>query len=249
MLHNRGLTLTVEIHRASSCCNGGYPRAIRGCRPAARAPSPLKTTALRVIRDAGYPHGPRIRRAIEDARPATRHRPAIHAGSGSSADRTLTLTVEMHSAASRFGSRISTREHVLPSLSCSHARVRTGRARRFMRRRRRLGCRLGCRLGFRLGFRLGCRLGCRLGLGRPDDHILVRCPLSCVDAHLCIAGHVESLANAAMRGKIRALQTTPPRSPLECTALRVAADAGISTSGRMRGSATHARVRLECAAR
>lgn len=59
-----------------------------------------------------------------------------------------------------------------------------------------------------------------------------------IDAHLCIAGHVESLANAAMCGKIGALQTTPPRSPLECTALRVAADSGISTSRRIRGSAT-----------
>ncbi|HIE5947721.1 hypothetical protein [Burkholderia cepacia] len=60
--------------------------------------------------------------------------------------------------------------------------------------------------------------------------------LSRVDARLC--GHVESLANAAMRGKIGALQTISPRSPLECTALRVAADAGISTSRRIRDSVT-----------
>ena len=31
MLHNRGLALTVEIHRASSVCNSGYPRPIRHC--------------------------------------------------------------------------------------------------------------------------------------------------------------------------------------------------------------------------
>jgi hypothetical protein len=56
MLHNRGLALTAEIHRASSVCNSDYPRTTRYRRPAARAPSPLKTTALRVVRDARYPH-------------------------------------------------------------------------------------------------------------------------------------------------------------------------------------------------
>ncbi|KML13784.1 hypothetical protein VL00_19770 [Burkholderia cepacia] len=77
-----------------------------------------------------------------------------------------------------------------------------------------------------------------LGLGLGGRMIAFWCSdrLSRVDARLC--GHVESLANAAMRGKIGALQTTPPRSPLECTALRVAADSGISTSRRVRGSAT-----------
>ncbi len=57
MLHNRWLALTFAIHRASSGCHGGYPLQIRQNRPATRAPSPLKTTALRVIRRAGYPHG------------------------------------------------------------------------------------------------------------------------------------------------------------------------------------------------
>ncbi|WP_124536020.1 hypothetical protein [Burkholderia cepacia] len=77
-----------------------------------------------------------------------------------------------------------------------------------------------------------------VGLGLGGRMIAFWCAdrLSRVDARLC--GHVESLANAAMRGKIGALQTIPPRSPLECTALRVAADAGISTSRRIRDSAT-----------
>ena len=60
--------LTVEIHRASSVCNSGYPRPIRPCRPATRAPSPLKTTALRVVRDAGYPHACAFADAMTDAR-------------------------------------------------------------------------------------------------------------------------------------------------------------------------------------
>ncbi|WP_333978454.1 hypothetical protein [Burkholderia cepacia] len=77
-----------------------------------------------------------------------------------------------------------------------------------------------------------------VGLGLGGRMIAFWCAdrLSRVDARLC--GHVESLANAAMRGKIGALQTIPPRSPLECTALRVAADAGVSTSRRIRDSAT-----------
>jgi len=77
-----------------------------------------------------------------------------------------------------------------------------------------------------------------VGLGLGGRMIAFWCAdrLSRVDARLC--GHVESLANAAMRGKIGALQTISPRSPLECTALRVAADAGISTSRRIRDSAT-----------
>ena len=62
--------LTVEIHRASSVCNSGYPRPIRPCRPATRAPSPLKTTALRVVRDAGYPHACAFADAMTDARSA-----------------------------------------------------------------------------------------------------------------------------------------------------------------------------------
>ncbi|RRA16705.1 hypothetical protein DF038_35655 [Burkholderia cepacia] len=76
--------------------------------------------------------------------PGSATAPAFRAGSGSSAGRALMLTVEMHSTASRFGCRISTRE---PQLSRSHARVRTGHARRFR--------------------------WCWLGLGRPNDRILV----------------------------------------------------------------------------
>lgn len=117
--HNRGLALTVEIHRASSVCNSGYPRPIRPCRPATRAPSPLKTTALRVVRDAGYPHACAFADAMTDARSERRDRPAILAGQGSPADRVLTLTVEMHSVASRFGDRISTRGLALAPLARS----------------------------------------------------------------------------------------------------------------------------------
>ena len=113
--HNREPALTVEIHRASSVCNSGYPRPIRPCRPATRAPSPLKTTALRVVRDAGYPHACAFADAMTDARSERRDRPAILAGQGSPADRVLTLTVEMHSVASRFGDRISTRGRVGPA--------------------------------------------------------------------------------------------------------------------------------------
>lgn len=119
MRHNRGLALTVEIHRASSVHNSGYPRPIRHCRPATRAPSPLKTTARRVVRDAGYPHACASTNAMTDARRGRRDRPAILAGKGSSADRVLPLTVEMHSVASRFGDRISTRGLALAPLARS----------------------------------------------------------------------------------------------------------------------------------
>ncbi len=91
MLHNRWLALTVAIHRASSGCHGGYPRPIRQNRPATRAPSPLKTTALRVIRCAGYPHG---RESAEQWRgPGSATAPAFRARSDSSAGRALMLTV------------------------------------------------------------------------------------------------------------------------------------------------------------
>lgn len=116
MRHNRGLALTVEIHRASSVCNSGYPRPIRHYRPSPRAPSPLKTTARRVVRDAGYPHACASTNAMADARRGRCDRPAILAGKGSSADRVLPLTVEMHSVASRFGDRISTRGLALAPL-------------------------------------------------------------------------------------------------------------------------------------
>lgn len=119
MRHNRGLALTVEIHRASSVHNSGYPRPIRHCRPATRAPSPLKTTARRVVRDAGYPHACASTNAMTDARRGRRDRPAILAGKGSSADRVPPLTVEMHSVASRFGDRISTRGLALAPLARS----------------------------------------------------------------------------------------------------------------------------------
>ncbi len=119
MLHNRGPALTIEIHRASSVCDSGYPRPIRHCRPATRAPSPLRTTALRVVRDAGYPHACASSDATTDAYSGECDRREIHAGSGSPTDRVLTLTVEMHSAASRFGDRISTRGLALPPLARS----------------------------------------------------------------------------------------------------------------------------------
>ena len=153
----------------------------------------------------------RIRRCDDGC---TQARPAILAGQGSPADRVLTLTVEMHSVASRFGDRISTRGLRWPR---SHARVRTGHARHVGRNR------------------------------RPNDRVLPR--------RLTIAYS---------------------RSPLHCAALRVACERreaqrnlhvadhapalavkmhGLSgdsrnrifTSRHARGSATHARVRLECA--
>lgn len=119
MRHNRGLALTVEIHRASSVCNSGYPRPIRHYRPSSRAPSPLKTTARRVVRDAGYPHACASADAMTDARGERFDRPEIPAGQGSPADRVLPLTVEMHSVASRFGDRISTRGLALAPLARS----------------------------------------------------------------------------------------------------------------------------------
>ncbi len=92
MRHNRGLALTVAIHRASSGCHDGYPRPVRQNRPATRAPSPLKTTALRVIRRAGYPHGQESA-GRQRVRPGRRRRPAFRAGRGSSVGRALMLTV------------------------------------------------------------------------------------------------------------------------------------------------------------
>ena len=92
MLHNRGLALTVAIHRASSSCHDGYPLPVRQNRPATRAPSPLKTTALRVIRRAGYPHGQESA-GRQRVRPGRRRRPAFRAGRSSSVGRALMLTV------------------------------------------------------------------------------------------------------------------------------------------------------------
>ncbi|RQT02918.1 hypothetical protein DF035_13165 [Burkholderia contaminans] len=85
-----------------------------------------------MVRGAGYPHACASSDAITDAYRGECDQREIHAGSGSSDDRALTLTVEMHSVASRFGDRISTRGSRCPR---SHARVRTGPARRFGRNR------------------------------------------------------------------------------------------------------------------
>lgn len=201
MRHNHGLALTVEIHRASSVCNSGYPRPIRHCRPATRAPSPLKTTALRVVRDAGYPHACASADAMTDARGERCDRPAILAGQGSPADRVLTLTVEMHSVASRFGDRISTRGLALAPLARSRPnRTCTPRRTEPLAKRS------------------------RLAAPTADQRSRVR-------ARRCIAQRFESLANAAMRSEICTLQTTHPHSPLKCTAFRVTAGTGSSRRG------------------
>ena len=54
--------LTVRIPWASTGCGGSCPRPDLHCLVTIRAPSPLKTTALRVFEWAGYPHG----RALPD---------------------------------------------------------------------------------------------------------------------------------------------------------------------------------------
>lgn len=272
--------------------------------PTTRAPSPLKTTALRVIRRAGYPHGQESA-GRQRVRPGRRRRPAFRAGRGSSVGRALMLTVaalrvignagypheresaepwrrawkrhraggipsqkrligrssadaDRRSTSSNPGRRISTWARVRRTTAGARTRHRAGipcqkqligRSSADAHRRN-----TQCRESFRLpDIHTGARaifahmLACEpdvhdasgdVGLGLGGRMIAFWCAdrLSRVDARLC--GHVESLANAAMRGKIGALQTIPPRSPLECTALRVAADAGISTSRRIRGSAT-----------
>ncbi len=49
------LALTAEIHRGSTGCDDSRPRPELRCLAAMRAPSPLKTTALRVIGRVRYP--------------------------------------------------------------------------------------------------------------------------------------------------------------------------------------------------
>ncbi len=224
--------------------------------PTTRAPSPLKTTALRVIRRAGYPHGQESA-GRQRVRPGRRRRPAFRAGRGSSVGRALMLTVAAlrvignagypHGRESAEPWRRAWKRHRAGGIPCQKRLI--GRSSADAHRRN-----TQCRESFRLpDIHTGARaifahmLACEpdvhdasggVGLGLSGRMIACWCAdrLSRVDARLC--GHVESLANAAMRGKIGALQTIPPRSPLECTALRVAADAGISTSRRIRGSAT-----------
>ncbi len=108
MLRDYRFALTVEMHRASTGCGGCFPRPDLHCQRAVRVCSPVKITALRVAWGAGYPHrgksADRSRRRVSSSAGDA----AIHAGGGWSPDRTLTLTVEKHSAASRFGGRIST---------------------------------------------------------------------------------------------------------------------------------------------
>ncbi len=80
-----GLALTAEIHRASSGCDGRCSHRNRHCHPVSRRPSPLKTTALRVGRRAGYPHEresadrsrTRVSKHTDDRQPTpdTAHRP------------------------------------------------------------------------------------------------------------------------------------------------------------------------------
>ncbi|RQT05398.1 hypothetical protein DF051_35275 [Burkholderia contaminans] len=72
-----------------------------------------------MVHDPGYPHAGASANAITDKRRGRFDRPAILAGRGSSADRVRTLTVEMHSVASRFGDRISTRGLALAPLARS----------------------------------------------------------------------------------------------------------------------------------
>ncbi|TCW66498.1 hypothetical protein C5O79_25025 [Burkholderia sp. SRS-25] len=167
-----------------------------------------------MVRGAGYPHACASSDAITDAYHGECDQREIHAGSGSSDDRALTLTVEMHSVASRFGDRISTRGSRCPR---SHARVRTGPARRFGRNR------------------------------WPNDHVLPRRPPIAFSRSPL---HGAAFRAACERGdaqRICVLQTTRSRSPLKCTAFRDSFRKRISTSRRTHGSATHARVRLECA--
>ena len=83
--HNR-LALTAEIHRASVLQQWLSPPD-PPCRPATRAPSPLKTTALRVVRDAGYPHACAFRRCDDGCTQSATGRQSL--GQGSPADRVL----------------------------------------------------------------------------------------------------------------------------------------------------------------
>lgn len=130
-------TLTVRIHRVesrlsdriSSCEHAGrviaghtHRRNTQGfdwlrCQLSTRgsAPSPGHTPTLTVeYHSASSDRTGRIstwtsaRRSMADTAFEGCRRAAIHTGSGSSPDRTPMLTVEIHSAASRFGGRIST---------------------------------------------------------------------------------------------------------------------------------------------
>lgn len=214
MRHNRGLALTVEIHRAPRDCNNGYPRPIRQFRPATRALSPLKTTARRVVHDPGYPHAGASANAITDTRRGRFDRPVILAGGGSSADRLRTLTVEMHSVASRFGIGYP---HGGLRWPRSHARVRTGHARHFGRNRWRCDRILPHRPPLAYSRSpphcAAFRVACERGDAPRNPHVADHAPALAVKMH-------------GLSGDSRNR---------------------ISTSRHARGSAKHARVRLECA--
>lgn len=127
-----GLTLTVELHRRTSGCEAWISTSQPARVSTPSRPSRSKYTGARVVAEAGYSQHDRrdFRRkdscfsstctGVEWARRLNRH-PDIHAGMRVSADRSPTLTLEMHSPSSRFGGGISTRERAPYSITCSHS--------------------------------------------------------------------------------------------------------------------------------
>lgn len=141
---------TVEIHNASSGRGDGYPHLNRRRCPTMHAPSPfepaaaLRTDTVMVINVGTHAHAwPRTHphrrkpqrfewpgeadihmRAIPlvpiNAHDLGSRRPGVHAGVGTRSDRASTLTLEIHSAASRFVRRISTLKSALPSIARLH---------------------------------------------------------------------------------------------------------------------------------
>ena len=133
-------TFTVRIHRVESEFVRRISTPEHACCVIAASHSPLKYTGIRLAAAAvvhvrncvAFPgHTPtltvgnhsassglggristwaHVPPSMEDVPFAALRRPAIHTGRGSSPDRASTLTLEIHSAASRFGGRISTRQ-------------------------------------------------------------------------------------------------------------------------------------------
>ncbi|KAF1036925.1 MAG: hypothetical protein GAK33_03409 [Burkholderia lata] len=246
MRHNRGLALIVEIHSVESGLIGRTRTPEPACCAIAGVHPPLKHTGSRARLSAGHtrqnPHAAQSRAGAHRGntqgfeclqRRLSTPDPAMPTGQAD------TLTVENHSPSSDSGRRISTWMSIRGAISdprpgtsnrpASHAGSGSSADRHSPSPSKCTVRRLFRRPDIHKEVRV---VPVRMLAREPEIHdtsdgtggrMMASWRTdrrSRVHAHPCIAQRFEPLANAAMRSEICTLQTTRPRSPLKCTALR-----------------------------